>query len=515
MYQEVRTRLSITTTGRPFMEKLQVDSNTDNSYFPELDNENPKAASAHARGTAFPLRFDHLITAAEIVSDFVAAAAGVIGAYGAYHALGLGKGVSYPIPIVLGAGAAFALLFVILLDREGVYRRGSGMLRISETERTLRVAAQTFLLLLVVTVFSAQLLSRWVLGIGIFLVPITVVIEKQVLFSIVRFLHERGQGVRKALVYGSGYTGKRVFSVLLRSRKLGINPVVFVDDNEEQVGKAIYALAYHRELCAPVISGPITSQLIDSYGVDMIIVAIPSLQPEKLHSLAAEAKKSGITLAFVPSYSAYEDAWVNYVDVDGIMLATVDPPERMYLYERTKRLLDIVFSIANLVLLFPVFALIALLVRLDSAGPVLFKQQRIGKHGRKFEIYKFRTMRVDTSKYEFSPTTSEDSRITRIGRILRKLSLDELPQIVNVIKGDMSLVGPRPEMPFIVDSYGPRERWRLSVVPGITGLWQLSADRAYLIHENLQYDLYYIRNRGFFMDIAILLHTLLFAVKGV
>jgi exopolysaccharide biosynthesis polyprenyl glycosylphosphotransferase len=247
----------------------------------------------------------------------------------------------------------------------------------------------------------------------------------------------------------------------------------------------------------------------------MIIVAIPSLRPEKLYSVAAEAKKSGVTLAFVPSYSAYEDAWVNYVDVDGIMLATVNPPESMYLYERTKRLSDVILSVATLALLFPVFALVALAVRLDSEGPIFFKQQRVGKNGRIFEIYKFRTMRADASKYEFSPTTVEDSRITRIGRILRKLSLDELPQIVNVMKGDMSLVGPRPEMPFIVDSYGPRERWRLSVVPGITGLWQLSADRAYLIHENLQYDLYYIRNRGFFMDIAILLHTVIFAVKGV
>jgi exopolysaccharide biosynthesis polyprenyl glycosylphosphotransferase len=497
------------------MEKLQVDTNTDNSYFPELESANTLASPAHAGRTWFSLRFDQFTTAAEVIGDFLAAAAGVIGAYSAYHILGLGKGVLYPIAIVLGAASGFALLFVIMLDREGVYRGGSGMLRISESERTLRVSAQTFLLLLVVTVFSAQLLSRWVLAIGIFLVPITVVFEKQVLFSIVRYLHERGQGVRKAIVYGSGYTGKRVFSVLLRSRKLGINPLVFVDDNEEQVGKTIYALAYHREQCAPVINGPVTSQMISSYGADMIIVAIPSLRPEKLDSLAAEAKKSGVTLAFVPSYSAFEDAWVNYVDVDGIMLATVNPPESMHLYERTKRLLDLVLSVAALVVLFPIFALIALAVRLDSAGPVLFKQRRVGKNGRVFEIYKFRSMRVDASKYEFSPTTDEDSRITRIGRILRKLSLDELPQIVNVIKGDMSLVGPRPEMPFIVDSYGPRERWRLSVVPGITGLWQLSADRAYLIHENLQYDLYYIRNRGFFMDIAILLHTVIFAVKGV
>jgi lipopolysaccharide/colanic/teichoic acid biosynthesis glycosyltransferase len=206
---------------------------------------------------------------------------------------------------------------------------------------------------------------------------------------------------------------------------------------------------------------------------------------------------------------------VDYADIDGIMLATVNPVERMYLYEQLKRFADVLLSVTALVVLSPLFALIALGVRLDSKGPIIFKQQRVGKNGRIFEMYKFRSMRIDASKYESSPTTSEDPRITRIGRMLRKTSLDELPQLMNVIRGDMSMVGPRPEMPFIVETYGPRELQRLSVVPGITGMWQLSADRAYHIHENLQYDLYYIRHRGIFMDIAILMHTAIFAVKGV
>jgi lipopolysaccharide/colanic/teichoic acid biosynthesis glycosyltransferase len=123
-------------------------------------------------------------------------------------------------------------------------------------------------------------------------------------------------------------------------------------------------------------------------------------------------------------------------------------------------------------------------------------------------------MHKGTPRYELSPTTPFDPRITRIGRFLRRSSLDELPQLINVFLGDMSLVGPRPEMPFIVQSYTSEQRQRLQVIPGITGLWQLSADRAFLIHENIQYDLYYIRNRGFFMDIAILIHTLLFAMRG-
>jgi lipopolysaccharide/colanic/teichoic acid biosynthesis glycosyltransferase len=124
-------------------------------------------------------------------------------------------------------------------------------------------------------------------------------------------------------------------------------------------------------------------------------------------------------------------------------------------------------------------------------------------------------MRVDAPKYGFHPTDADDPRVTRIGRWLRHTSLDELPQLFNVLKGDMSLVGPRPEMPFIVESYNTHHLQRLQVIPGLTGLWQLSADRSFLIHENIQYDLYYIRNCNFFMDLAILLHTAVFAMKGI
>jgi lipopolysaccharide/colanic/teichoic acid biosynthesis glycosyltransferase len=123
-------------------------------------------------------------------------------------------------------------------------------------------------------------------------------------------------------------------------------------------------------------------------------------------------------------------------------------------------------------------------------------------------------MRVDAPKYGYHPTGGDDPRITRIGRRLRQTSLDELPQLVNILKGDMSLVGPRPEMPFIVERYNARHRQRLQVTPGLTGLWQLSADRSFMIHENIQYDLYYIRDRNFFMDMAILFHTAVFAMHG-
>ena len=157
----------------------------------------------------------------------------------------------------------------------------------------------------------------------------------------------------------------------------------------------------------------------------------------------------------------------------------------------------------------------ALLIKRDSEGPVFFKQKRVGVNGKQFYIYKFRTMTVESDPYAINPLDINDSRITRVGRFLRKTSVDELPQIINVLKGEMSFVGPRPEMPFIVDAYEEVHRERLKVMPGITGLWQLSGDRKRAIHENMDYDLYYIRNMSFFLDLAILLETFIFAFRGI
>jgi lipopolysaccharide/colanic/teichoic acid biosynthesis glycosyltransferase len=177
--------------------------------------------------------------------------------------------------------------------------------------------------------------------------------------------------------------------------------------------------------------------------------------------------------------------------------------------------MDIVGSGVLLFLLTPLFLLLGALIALDSPGPVFFRQNRIGRYGRRFSMYKFRTMAADAPPYDYSPTSSSDPRITRIGRVLRRTSLDELPQLINIVKGEMSLVGPRPEMPFIVTTYSADQRTRLDVPPGLTGLWQLSGDRNFMIHDNIEYDWYYMQHRNLFMDIAILLHTCIFATRGI
>jgi lipopolysaccharide/colanic/teichoic acid biosynthesis glycosyltransferase len=180
-----------------------------------------------------------------------------------------------------------------------------------------------------------------------------------------------------------------------------------------------------------------------------------------------------------------------------------------------KRAMDMTVALLLLVMAAPLFVVAAALIKIESRGPVFFRQRRVGKDGRHFFMWKFRSMCQNAPRYERSPISDTDLRLTAVGRILRRLSLDELPQLINVVTGEMSLVGPRPEMPFIVARYGPRERQRLQATPGITGLWQISPARAMPIHENVELDLFYIERQNVFLDIAILVRTFTAVIRGV
>ena len=180
---------------------------------------------------------------------------------------------------------------------------------------------------------------------------------------------------------------------------------------------------------------------------------------------------------------------------------------------------DVLFCTLALLILWPVFAVIALLIRLDSPGPVLFKQSRVGKDGREFWFYKFRSMVSDAEAQrhllEMQNERSgpvfkmkNDPRITRVGRVLRKFSLDELPQLINVLQGDMSLVGPRPALPKETDKYTARQRQRLLCLPGVTGLWQVSGRASLSFERSIELDLYYIERQSVGLYFRILLLTI-------
>ena len=172
-----------------------------------------------------------------------------------------------------------------------------------------------------------------------------------------------------------------------------------------------------------------------------------------------------------------------------------------------KRTFDVLIAGLLLVVLWPVLAVIAIVIRLSSPGPAVFKQERVGKNGKPFVFYKFRTMRLDADPFGPSPKSGEDPRLTRIGRRLREYSLDELPQLVNIMKGDMSLVGPRPLYVSQVREWNERQKRRLSVKPGLTGLAQVSGRGRLTREEKLELDVRYVEGASFALDARILLAT--------
>jgi len=189
----------------------------------------------------------------------------------------------------------------------------------------------------------------------------------------------------------------------------------------------------------------------------------------------------------------------------------------MSIFRISKRILDIALSLSALIILFPVFLFIIIMIKISSKGPAIFKQQRAGINGNPFIFYKFRTMRYNVDPFGPSPKSGNDPRLIKIGRILREFSLDELPQLFNILKGDMSVVGPRPLYLSQIPEWNKRQRKRLLVKPGLTGLAQISGRGELTREEKLELDVKYVETAGFLSDVKIILATIafVFSRKGI
>jgi exopolysaccharide biosynthesis polyprenyl glycosylphosphotransferase len=458
--------------------------------------------------------FKSALSHAEAVADLLTCAAGISAAFYLCSFLPIGAPVEQSARLTPAIGAIFGLFVVFLQYRDDAYRGGGGLLRIRETERAIRVPAQAAILLWIVDLLLGLRVPALVFLATIVLVPALLILQKQIVFAVVRRLQQSGNQLDRVVVYGAGDMGRGVLSSLLHSPRLGFQPVAVIDDDPPLAAASVLAMGYRGRPAIPVKSGPLTPALLESLRCDLLMLAIPDLSSREVAAFTQVAEHAGTEIAFLVSSPGQEQRPTEAIDVDGHLFASSKQFSNSWHYAMAKRLVDLVLSSVLLVLLAPLFILIAILVRLDSPGPVLFVQNRVGMNGELFNMFKFRSMFEGAAKYAPSPTSSSDPRITRIGRFLRRASLDELPQLLNVFLGTMSLVGPRPEMPFIVKNYDARQSSRLQVIPGITGLWQLSADRAFPIHSNVEYDLYYIRNRTLAMDVAILVHTLIFTICG-
>jgi exopolysaccharide biosynthesis polyprenyl glycosylphosphotransferase len=448
--------------------------------------------------------------------DFIVITFTIMCSYKFYRILKIGQYVYYQKTEIIPYSFLAGLITVIVMHLFGVYRKTSSILNVEEIKNAILSISLGFLLLMFIMVFWQINLSRYVLIFSYSFSLIFVVIEKTFFYHFIPLAKNIKGLNRKVIIYGAGELGKALYREIANSPKLGLTPVGFIDDDPSKHHLICYQSGFDSSKGVPVLGGgDDIKKLRNTIGFDEVYVAISDIDSKRLTSMLGKLKEENLKVSFVPNLYNFFIRNIKLQQIGQIPLIQEggEPSPKLYLY--VKRYIDLFLGVICFGLLWPLFVVIALGIKIDSKGPVFFKHKRVGLNGEVFEMYKFRTMFADVNPYAINPLHVDDPRITKFGRYLRKSSLDELPQIINVLVGDMSFVGPRPEMPFIVAEYNEFHKERLKVKPGITGLWQLSGDRKKAIHENMDYDLYYIGNVSFFLDLAILLETLIFAFRGI
>ncbi len=314
----------------------------------------------------------------------------------------------------------------------------------------------------------------------------------------------RGRGRVRSLIVGTGPLAADVRQALADHPEIGYEIVGSVAAPGEEVDERNGT----HDLEA-------LGELIAREQIEEIFLAIAHLEHDRQLDLLNLAEHRGIRVHVVSNIFDVITERAKVEEIATFPVITLRDGHIPLHQAMMKAMLDYTLALGGTLLWLAFFHWwIAIRIRMDSPGPVFFRQERIGRDGRPFILFKYRTMRADAEAYATAPTDEEDPRITPFGRWLRRTSLDELPQLLNVLRGEMSLVGPRPEMRFIVDQYQAWERRRLDVKPGLTGLWQVIGRKNLPLHLNMQYDLYYIKNQSFLLDVEILCRTLPAVLKG-
>jgi exopolysaccharide biosynthesis polyprenyl glycosylphosphotransferase len=258
--------------------------------------------------------------------------------------------------------------------------------------------------------------------------------------------------------------------------------------------------------------------LTEQYRIAEVLITLKTPDYAYVSRLIASLQYHVINIRLAPDYSDLAYFHVSVDNFGGIPLvglreAVLSPQQRI-----AKRISDIAISAGAIVFGWPLFLAVAAAIRLESSGPVLFRQERIGEHGRRFMMYKFRSMTDGADRRQATDSIDHkrrsDPRITRVGRFIRRTSLDELPQFFNILRGDMSVVGPRPEMPWLVEKYDAWQRKRFEVPQGLTGWWQITGRADKPMYLNTEDDLFYIRNYSFWLDMQIIARTVLIVITG-
>lgn len=400
----------------------------------------------------------------------------------------------------------------------GAYRSGTSVLQFLETRAAVRAVWLTaaFLFAILFLLKIGEEYSRILLTSALALSLIAIVLARRVFAPYVQLIQKREGHRRRVVIVGSGQTGRLLMKKLVQAPSAGLSLVGFVDDHLPLGSRLSCRLrqGFAERFEVPVLGRTWNLREIQAeHDVQFLLLNLPDLSREAADDVVRRAEETGLEIGLVPSLGDVRADLLELQDLTAIPILTRSPVLRRRVTDVLKRIADLVVAVPALVVTSPLWLLMAICVRLDSPGPVFFRQVRVGQNGTPFVMLKFRSMRFDSDKYAISPSTNSDPRITRFGSFLRASGLDELPQLLNVLRGDMSLVGPRPEMPFIVERYDDLEKSRLLVKPGVTGLWQLSPDRDDQIHENLEYDLYYVRYCSGLLDLLILLETVMLTLS--
>jgi putative colanic acid biosynthesis UDP-glucose lipid carrier transferase len=328
-------------------------------------------------------------------------------------------------------------------------------------------------------------------------------LQRAIAFNFLKRLHHRGYGNTNIAIVGTSETALQLYRKMEFFPTLSYKLCGFITHKSED------------SLSSAVGDKPILGSfdklltVTRTNGIKRVIIVCPLISEDDLEGMCRVMERYQIKYQVLPRLSHFLSQPFTVETFDNMPLVSPSKPSTRPVYSFLKRSFDLLLAITGIVIGIALLPFIALAIVLESGGPIFFTQFRMGLRNSTFRMVKFRTMYSDKCGDEVTPKASGDMRVTRVGKFLRKTSIDELPQMINVLRGEMSLVGPRPEMPFIVEGYDDLQIQRLSVRPGITGLWQVSDKRKAPIHENVDYDLYYIQNQSLFLDLTIAVMTFL------
>ncbi len=415
--------------------------------------------------------------------------------------------------------ASLMVIFLIIMAANGGYtaRRGSSL--VSEVFRVANAALISIIIIVSIT-FGLRpfAFSRLLFFYDGVLIVFTLGLVRAVRRQVEAQLRQRGIGVERVLIIGAGEIGRAVMRTMVARPDLGYSVVGFVDDDAVR-GKT--DIGRFRALGG--LDG--VESIIKNEKVDELIITLPSTYHLKIAALVNICERRGIRPRVVPELFQFSLNRVDVDDLGGIPLLGVKEHTLPTTARLVKRIIDVTLASLTLIFLWPLFILIAVAIRLESPGPVLFIQTRIGQHGKPFKGYKFRSMQHDAEEHlptltDFNEASGplfkikDDPRRTRVGRWLRKLSLDEFPQLINIFRGEMSWVGPRPALPSEVEKYEPWQRQRLDAPQGLTGLPQVSGRSDLSFDEACLLDIYYIENWSLSLDLTIMMRTIPQVLSG-